>query len=208
MELLKIFLEVGCPHTLQSDNGCCNTRINNIQNANGRPRHPTSQASVERSKQDVEAMLRAWLIDNDTKDWAIFIQFQKSSSFHQDLDRFVKQQHNDNTSTSEDLPAAALINNNASTSEEPALTGRTPVLLVESKGEAVDKEGKAFCVVCRMKFTGAHLCDICKNLVHAICGNTVGEEGYGWKILCYVCQKRRKFKRTKQTCCTKPKKIC
>ncbi|KAF2886008.1 hypothetical protein ILUMI_20164 [Ignelater luminosus] len=37
---------------------------------------------------------------------------------HEDLDQFVKQQHNDNTSTSEDLPAAGLINNNPSTSED------------------------------------------------------------------------------------------
>ncbi|KAF2899639.1 hypothetical protein ILUMI_06535 [Ignelater luminosus] len=38
----------------------------------------------------------------------------------EDVDQFVKQQHNDNTSTSEDLPAIELINNNALTLEDPA----------------------------------------------------------------------------------------
>ncbi|KAF2904823.1 hypothetical protein ILUMI_01350 [Ignelater luminosus] len=128
----------------------------------------------------------------------------------QDLDQFVKQQHSDNTSTAEDLPAAELINNNvstsedlpaaqfinnnASTSEDPASTARIPVLLVASEGEAVDREEKAFRVVCGMEFTGAHSYDICKNPVHAIYGNTAGEEGYGSRILCYLCQKRREYK--------------
>ncbi|XP_014487986.1 PREDICTED: KRAB-A domain-containing protein 2-like [Dinoponera quadriceps] len=99
MELLKIFLEVGCPHILQSDNGREFTAavIQELTSlwptckiVNGRPRHPASQGSVERSNQDVEAMLRAWLIDNDTKNWAIscyFVQFQKNSSFHRTIKR-------------------------------------------------------------------------------------------------------------------------
>ncbi|KAF2893760.1 hypothetical protein ILUMI_12415 [Ignelater luminosus] len=90
-----------------------------------------------------------------------------------DLDQFVKQQHNGNASTSEDLPAAELINNNVSTledlpavelinnnasaSEDAASTARTPVLLVAPEGKAVDREEKAFCVVCGMKSTGTHL---------------------------------------------------
>ncbi|KAF2904159.1 hypothetical protein ILUMI_02019, partial [Ignelater luminosus] len=69
---------------------------------------------------------------------------------------FIKQQHNDNASTSEnltaselidnnvstseDLPAAKFINNNASTSEDLTSTAKTPVLLVASKEEAVDRE--------------------------------------------------------------------
>ncbi|KAF2905032.1 hypothetical protein ILUMI_01144 [Ignelater luminosus] len=81
-------------------------------------------------------MLRACPIDNDPK--KLGHQFLLSSiskktplftvplNDHQlleklvteeDLDQFVKQQHN-NTSTSEDLPAAELIKNNVSTSEE------------------------------------------------------------------------------------------
>eukprot|EP00102_Acyrthosiphon_pisum_P023276 XP_016660486.1 PREDICTED: Ig-like and fibronectin type-III domain-containing protein 2 [Acyrthosiphon pisum] len=51
----------------------------------GRPRHPQSQGSIERSNQDIENMLRAWMKDNKTKKWSIglqFVQFQKNSSHH------------------------------------------------------------------------------------------------------------------------------
>jgi len=34
--------------------------------------------------------------------------------------------------------------------------------------------------------------------VHSICGNTVGEEGYGSKILCYLCQKEESIKDQKE----------
>ncbi|KAF2893596.1 hypothetical protein ILUMI_12578 [Ignelater luminosus] len=109
--------------------------------------------------------------------------------YQQDTCPFIKQQHNNNTSTSEDLPAAAVINNNASTSEDltaaelinnnvstsedlpaaefinnnastsedPTSTANTPVVLVASEGEAVDREEKAFCVVCGMESTGTHV---------------------------------------------------
>lgn len=314
MELLKIFLEVGCPHILQSDNGREFTAavIQELTSlwptckiVNGRPRHPASQGSVERSNQDVEAMLRAWLIDNDTKNWAIgcyFVQFQKNSSFHrtikrspykalfgtepktglqsshiskelleklvteEDLDLLLNQQdhdiiltpedlpaasleNNNDASTSKDLPASELIDYNASTSNDlsivkstnnntsmshdlpaadlltkkalnldlpeiesislsttrqlepvnnststPASTVKTSVVLLASEGEAAVSDSKACCVVCGMESTGAHSCDIYKNPVHAICGNTVGEEGYGSKILCYLCQKEESIK--------------
>ncbi|GFY31751.1 hypothetical protein TNCV_4200601 [Trichonephila clavipes] len=45
-----------------------------------------------------------------------------------------------------------------------------------------------------MEPTGAYSCDICKNQMHAICENTVGEEEYGSKILCYLCQKEENVK--------------
>ncbi|PRD18188.1 UNVERIFIED_CONTAM: hypothetical protein NCL1_61589 [Trichonephila clavipes] len=45
-----------------------------------------------------------------------------------------------------------------------------------------------------MESTGAYSCAICKNQVHAICGNAVGEEGYGSKILYYLCQKEENVK--------------
>ncbi|GFY71588.1 integrase catalytic domain-containing protein [Trichonephila inaurata madagascariensis] len=57
---------------------------------NGKPRLPASQGCVERLNQDVEAMLRAWLIDNITKNWALgcyFVQFQKNSSFYRTIKR-------------------------------------------------------------------------------------------------------------------------
>jgi IS30 family transposase len=67
-ELLKKILQFGAPKILQSDNGreFVNSVINQLISrwpsckiVNGRPRHPQSQGSVERSNQDVENMLRA-----------------------------------------------------------------------------------------------------------------------------------------------------
>lgn len=39
----------------------------NVIIVHGRPRHPQSQGSIERSNQDVEHMLRAWMADNNSK---------------------------------------------------------------------------------------------------------------------------------------------
>lgn len=70
LELLKFFLDIGCPEILQSDNGREFTASiikelvemwPNCKIINGRPRHPASQGSVERANQDVENMLQAWL---------------------------------------------------------------------------------------------------------------------------------------------------
>lgn len=98
-ELLKIFLEVGAPSILQSDNGreFTNSLISelvkmwpNLKILHGRPRHPQSQGSIERSNQDVENMLRALMHDNNSTNWSLgcyFVQFQKNSSFHKVIGR-------------------------------------------------------------------------------------------------------------------------
>lgn len=97
--LLSIFLTFGAPKILQSDNGreFVNSIINDLKElwpdcviVHGRPRHPQSQGSVERSNQDIENMLRAWMKDNKTKKWSIglqFVQFQKNSSHHRVIGR-------------------------------------------------------------------------------------------------------------------------
>lgn len=99
IEILKIFLEVGCPNILQSDNGREFTasvlkEIVSLWPAckivNGRPRYPQSQGSVERSNQDVKNMIRAWMVDNNSTNWSIgcyFAQFQKNSSYHSTIAR-------------------------------------------------------------------------------------------------------------------------
>ncbi|XP_063827754.1 uncharacterized protein LOC135077121 [Ostrinia nubilalis] len=99
IEMLKIFLEVGCPHILQSDNGREFTasvlkEIVSLWPAckivNGRPRYPQSQGSIERSNQDVKNMIRAWMTDNKSTNWSIgcyFVQFQKNSSYHSTIAR-------------------------------------------------------------------------------------------------------------------------
>ncbi|XP_072384043.1 KRAB-A domain-containing protein 2-like [Diabrotica undecimpunctata] len=98
-ELLKLFLEFGAPCILQSDNGreFVNSIIRELVSKwpsckiiNGRPRHPQSQGSVERSNQDVENMLRSWLTDNNTTNWSVgcyFVQWQKNSSYHRIIGR-------------------------------------------------------------------------------------------------------------------------
>ncbi|XP_049874566.1 KRAB-A domain-containing protein 2-like [Pectinophora gossypiella] len=99
IEILKIFLEVGCPHILQSDNGREFTasvlkEIVSLWPAckiiNGRPRYPQSQGSIERSNQDIKNMIRAWMTDNKSTNWSIgcyFVQFQKNSSYHSTIAR-------------------------------------------------------------------------------------------------------------------------
>ncbi|GFY42653.1 integrase catalytic domain-containing protein [Trichonephila inaurata madagascariensis] len=130
---------------------------------------------------------------------------------------------NGNASTSKDLLAPKLIDYKASASKDllapefinycfsfqrsarqletvnkststPASTVKTSVVLLASEGKAAVNDSEACCVVCGMESTGAHSCAICKNQVHAICGNAVGDEGYGSKILCYLCQKEENVK--------------
>lgn len=76
--LFIIFLTWGCPMILQSDNGrefvaaiifALLAQWPHCKMIHGRPRHPQSQGSVERSNQDVENMLRAWMVDNNSKKW-------------------------------------------------------------------------------------------------------------------------------------------
>ncbi|XP_044261307.1 KRAB-A domain-containing protein 2-like isoform X2 [Tribolium madens] len=93
-EILKIFLQFGAPQILQSNNGRefvnavieqLSSRWHSCKIVNGRPRHPQFQGSVERSNQDVENMLRAWLNDNHSTNWSLgcyYVQWQKNSSYN------------------------------------------------------------------------------------------------------------------------------
>ncbi|XP_031334186.1 KRAB-A domain-containing protein 2-like [Photinus pyralis] len=98
-ELLSIFLLIGAPKILQSDNGreFVNRIITDLKTmwpecllVHGRPRHPQSQGSIERANKDVEDMIRAWMHDNNSKKWSIglqFLQWQKNISFHRTIGR-------------------------------------------------------------------------------------------------------------------------
>jgi hypothetical protein len=93
-QLMDIFLFIGAPHILQSDNGAEFTAsvIDELKLlwpdlllVHGKPRHPQSQGSVERLNCDVKDMLVSWLQDNKTTDWSIglkFVQFSKNTSYH------------------------------------------------------------------------------------------------------------------------------
>jgi hypothetical protein len=92
--LLDIVLILGAPMILQSDNGCEFTAniITELKSlwpdlkiVHGRPRHPQSQGSVERTNTDVKEMLATWLSENYSTQWSEglrFIQFQKNRSYH------------------------------------------------------------------------------------------------------------------------------
>ena len=93
-QLVDIFLLLGAPAILQSDNGSeftasVNTDLKKVWPklalVHGKPRHPQSQGSVERANGDIKDMLVAWLADNKTQGWTVgikFVQFQKNSAFH------------------------------------------------------------------------------------------------------------------------------
>jgi hypothetical protein len=93
-QLVDIFLLIGAPHILQSDNGSEFTAsvIAELKElwidllmVHGKPRHPQSQGSVERLNCDIKDMLIAWMGDNSSADWPVglkFVQFMKNTSYH------------------------------------------------------------------------------------------------------------------------------
>ena len=98
--LIDIFCLFGAPAILQSDNG--REFVNKIMDelqlmwpglkiVHGKPRHSQSQGSVERANRDVQDIMRAWMIDNQSTKWSEglrFCQFQKDSSLHSGIRPF------------------------------------------------------------------------------------------------------------------------
>lgn len=93
--LLSIFLQFGAPHVLQSDNGREFTAgiikelgclWKDLVLVNGRPRHPQSQGSVERSNASVKDSIVAWMRDNNTSSWSTglpFVQWALNTTYHE-----------------------------------------------------------------------------------------------------------------------------
>ena len=55
---------------------------------NGRPRHPQSQGSVERSNATLKDSLVAWMRDNNTSAWSIgikFVQWNLNTTYHETI---------------------------------------------------------------------------------------------------------------------------
>lgn len=53
---------------------------------NGRPRHPQSQGSVERSNASLKESLTAWMRDNNSQKWShglLFVQWALNTSCHE-----------------------------------------------------------------------------------------------------------------------------
>ena len=78
LHMMDIFLLLGAPVVLQSDNGSelIANVITELQGlwpdlklVHDKPRHPQSQGSVERVNGDIKDMLTAWMGDNNTADW-------------------------------------------------------------------------------------------------------------------------------------------
>ncbi|XP_049886670.1 KRAB-A domain-containing protein 2-like [Pectinophora gossypiella] len=92
--LNDIFLTIGAPCILQSDNG--REFVNNVISelatlwpelkiVHGKPRHSQSQGSVERANQDIENMISSWLKDKNSTKWSEglrYVQFMKNRAFH------------------------------------------------------------------------------------------------------------------------------
>ena len=75
-QLLDIFLLLGAPAILQSDNGSefsaqvireLKELWPQLTMVHGKPRHPQSQGSVEHANGDIKDMLAAWVTDNNTQ---------------------------------------------------------------------------------------------------------------------------------------------
>ena len=98
-QLADIFLLIGAPVVLQSDNGSeftaaiiteLATLWPGLKIVHGKPRHPQSQGSVERANGDIKDMLVAWMADNNSTDWTMgikFVQFANNSSHHAGINR-------------------------------------------------------------------------------------------------------------------------
>ena len=96
-KLLSIFLEFGAPHVLQSDNGReftaqiireLATLWPGLVLVNGRPRHPQSQGSVERSNATLKNSLVAWMRDNNSSNWTLglkFVQWNMNTTYHETI---------------------------------------------------------------------------------------------------------------------------
>ncbi|CAF1016668.1 unnamed protein product [Brachionus calyciflorus] len=91
---IDIFTLFGPPYILQMDNGreFVAEVIKELKLiwpkmtiVHGKPRHPQSQGSVERANADVKDMLRLWMRENQSTNWALglkFVQLQKNTSYH------------------------------------------------------------------------------------------------------------------------------
>ncbi|CAG2209913.1 KRAB-A domain-containing protein 2 [Mytilus edulis] len=98
-QLTDIFLLLGAPHILQSDNGrefTANviTELKllwpELKLVHGRPRHPQSQGSVERANADIKSMMIFWTHENNNTHWSEglrFVQFHKNRSHHRTIDQ-------------------------------------------------------------------------------------------------------------------------
>lgn len=73
----------------------------------------------------------------------------------------------------------------------PALSGHSTETSAAPDGSKLhslcETGEKVSCGYCGLPATAAHFCSICLLVVHAICGDTDGDEGYGKPVKCFRC---------------------
>jgi transposase InsO family protein len=88
--LYELMGTYGSPCILQSDNGkeFRNSVVYNLKKLwhnlkiiHGRPRHPQSQGSVERSNGDIQGILGSWMRDNNSTKWSLALPMVMFTKF-------------------------------------------------------------------------------------------------------------------------------
>jgi len=182
----------------------------------GKPRQSQSQGSVERSSQDVQDMLVAWVSDN-TKTWSEglrFIQSKKNRALYSGIKtspyevRFGTAQRNglgdspltedmySSIETEEELEELfnAGMNNGQDKEDKEEVNqwdrnDEDENQTNDTSEETLEKKDnkKVYCVICE-ESSGAHKCSVCNQFVHAICGSySEDSEGFGLSVTCNLC---------------------
>ncbi|GBP20845.1 SCAN domain-containing protein 3 [Eumeta japonica] len=61
-----------------------------------------------------------------------------------------------------------------------------------------NKTSELSCVVCKKGTSGAHSCFSCLRAVHTICGVCDDDEGYGSKMLCFICKNEIQIRKERE----------
>ncbi|CAH2097955.1 unnamed protein product [Euphydryas editha] len=197
LEILKIFLEVGYPDILLSDNGREFTASvlkeiislwPSCKTINGIPKN------TENSNQVLKNMIWAWMKDNNSTKWSMgcyFVQYQMNSSYNSSIARtpFKALFGNDPRSGPSFTNSSENINYKLETEEfaEEVLedtNDNNHVSLVENRN-IIPVE--ITCHICNQEASEAQACVTCKRNAHAICGTLRNDEHYGSQFVCYTC---------------------
>lgn len=215
LELMKIFLEQGAPHILQSDNGREFTADivkqllllwPHCKIVHGRPRHPQTQGSVERSNQDVEQKLRTWMHENKSKNWSLgcyFVQWQKNITHHRIIGRSPYQSLFGNEPKmgleSTNIPSAIIKQLETEEDLDAFLANNANMIEMQNQENdfsiAEDKRNDAenlhvYCAACSEICVDMVYCLQCNNTIHEDCGHIkISSQSKGNEFLCNHCER-------------------
>ncbi|XP_046608871.1 KRAB-A domain-containing protein 2-like [Neodiprion virginianus] len=218
-ELSKIFFTFGAPAILQSDNGrefAANVVRELVslwpscKMVHGRPRHSQTQESVERANADVENMLRAWMIDNKSNEWArgcYEVQWLKNTSKHRVINRTPYEAMfgpMKNGVASFNLPRDVIANLNTEEDLENALR-----LLSDSDQQQQHQDNPT--VLSTQEKTQEHICIVCESGVsledavtyqecdletHINCGTLADQDTF----FCSLCSRKKHIHDVQEDC--------